>query len=132
MAIQSDRTTTINSPNSHNSQMMGNGARYLNVLIGAWLFISAFAWRHPVHLRQDSWIVGFLIFVTALIAIGAPAFRWVNTVLALWLFFSTLAFRHTSSATLWNNLIIAVVVFLLSLVPSSKPSSAGSVLGRHV
>jgi hypothetical protein len=89
-----------------------------------WLFISAFAWRHTMPLRQDTWIVALLTFIVALVAVAAPAFRWVNTVLAVWLFVSTLAFRHTMPATLWNNIIVAIVVFALSLVPSASQRTA--------
>ncbi len=116
MAMQTNRDVTNISGDT---QPLGNWARYLNALIAAWLFISAFAWGHTVPLRQDTWIVGILMFVTALIAMATPGFRWVNTVLAIWLFISTLAFPHRTPGTLWNNLIVAVVVFLLSLVPSN-------------
>lgn len=105
--------------NDRDMQAMGSWARYLNALIAAWLFISAFVWPHTVPLRQDTWIVALLMFVTALIAIATPGFRWVNTVLAIWLFISTLAIHHRNPGTLWNNIIVAAVVFLLSLVPSA-------------
>ncbi len=97
-----------------------NWARYLTALVAVWLFISAFAWRHNPGMRQDTWIVGALMFVTALVAMAIPAFRWVNTALAVWLFLSTLFLPHQSAGTIWNNVIVAGVVFVLSLFPSGR------------
>jgi len=125
MAIQD----TTNSPGTH-SPASGNWPRYLNVLLAAWLFISAFAWPHTAELRQNSWIVGLMMFVAALAATAAPAFRYVNTVLAGWLFISTIAFPRISDATLWNNIIVAIAVLALSLMPSGKPTRAGGPATR--
>jgi hypothetical protein len=46
-----------------------------------------------------------------------PWMRWVDTALAVWLFLSTLAMPGVTRGTLWNNLIVAVLVFLVSLMP---------------
>ncbi len=112
-------STNVRQLRNHD-QLTGNWPRYLNALIAVWLFISAFAWRHTMPLRQDTWIVALLMFITALVAMTVSSFRWVNTALAVWLVISTLAFPHTMAATEWNNLIVAIAVFLLSLVPSSR------------
>ena len=99
--------------------------RYINALVAAWLFSSAFIWGHSLPLRQDTWIVGILVFVSALVGVMMNGFRWVNTVLAIWLFISTLIFPHATVATLWNNLVVACVVFVLSLIPNATPAHAG-------
>jgi hypothetical protein len=92
------------------------GARGLNLLIGVWLFISAFVWPHAVASRTNTWILGVLIVAFALIAMAQPAARWLNALAALWLFFSTLLSFHDTTATLWNNIIVAIVVFIVALV----------------
>ncbi len=97
----------------------GVAARYVNIVVGAWLFISAFLWRHTDPSRTNTWIVGLLAVIFAAIALRSPQVRFVNTVLAVWLFFSTLSIYHVSGGTLWNNLIVAIVMFVVSLVPSS-------------
>ena len=101
----------------------GLAARYLNILAGAWLFISAFLWTDNASWRMNSWAVGALIMVFAAIAILVPAARFINTALSLWLFFSTLTFFQLMGAALWNNLIVATLVFITSLVP-------GNAVGR--
>ncbi|HEU4611120.1 MAG TPA: hypothetical protein VFS15_03545 [Kofleriaceae bacterium] len=43
----------------------------------------------------------------------------MNTALAIWLFFSTFAFPHVTSGTMWNNAIVAIIVFIVSLIPGT-------------
>lgn len=39
-----------------------------------------------------------------------------DTLAAIWLFFSSLAIEHMSVGSVWNNVIVAVIVFALSFV----------------
>ncbi|MGE5187221.1 MAG: SPW repeat protein [Acidobacteriota bacterium] len=103
----------------------GMWARWINIIAGAWLFVSAFVWPHTMSMQTNTWIVGGLIFVAAIIAVFAPTVRFANTVLAIWLFFSTFFIVHTNTGTVWNNVIVAIVVFVLSLTPSSAMSYGG-------
>jgi hypothetical protein len=91
-------------------------ARIINLLLGVWLFISAFVWPHTVHSRANTWILGVLIAIFSLLATTQPNARWLNTLAAIWLFFSSLAIFHTTQATVWNNVIVAIIVFVLSFV----------------
>jgi len=90
---------------------------WIPIALGAWLFVSAFLWPHGAGAAANSWIVGLLIVIASLIALRMPWMRWVDTALAVWLFLSTLAMPSATGATLWNNLIVAMLVFLASLVP---------------
>jgi hypothetical protein len=90
---------------------------WIPIALGAWLFISAFLWPHSTASAANTWIVGLLIAIASLIALRMPWMRWVETALAIWLFLSTLAMPGATRGTLWNNLIVAVLVFLVSLVP---------------
>jgi len=93
-------------------------ARIVNLLIGVWLFISAFVWPHNVHSRANTWILGVMIVLFSIFATAQPTARWLNTLAAIWLFFSTLAISHMSQATVINNIIVAIVVFILSFIGS--------------
>ncbi len=105
------------------SEALGAWPRWLNLLLGVWLFISAFVWPHTVASQTNTWILGVLIAAVALAAIlYRPQIRYANTVLAVYLFISTLLFPHVSQATPWNNAIVAVVVFVLSLIPGGMTS----------
>lgn len=90
---------------------------WIPIALGAWLFISAFLWPHATASAANAWIVGLLIAIASLIALRMPWMRWVDTALAVWLFLSTLVMSDATRGTLWNNLIVAVLVFLVSLVP---------------
>ena len=100
-------------------------ARYANIVLGIWLFLSAFAWEHYPASRTNTWVVGLLIAVVGLIALRSPSARWGNTVLALWLAASTLLLWPAVTATFWNNLIIAALVFALSAV-NGRPRTQAS------
>lgn len=93
-------------------------ARYLNALLGAWLFSSTYLWQHTANARSNTWIVGFLMAFTAVVALDTPAVRWFNTALAVWLALSTLAMSDIRPTTVWNNLIVAVVALVVSVIPN--------------
>lgn len=101
------------------SRDAGIWARYTNLCLGSWLFVSAFTWPHSASSRTNTWMVGLIIGLLSIAAIRAPAARFANTAAAVWLFCSTLSISHYSTDTSWNNAMVASVVFLISLVPNS-------------
>lgn len=93
------------------------GARLANVVLGLWLFTSAFVWHHFEGSRNNTCVVGALIVACSVAALRHTAWRRANTVLAGWLVVSTLMVFHPYElATMWNNLLVAGVVCALSLV----------------
>lgn len=103
----------------------GAWPRWINILAGVWLFISAWAWPHTMPAQTNTWIVGVLVVIAGVWALFAPSVRIINTILSIWLFFSTLFIYHTNAGTVWNNLIVAIVVFVLSLIPSASTTWTG-------
>ena len=91
---------------------------WIDVALGAWLFVSAFLWPHTPGSMANTWIVGLLIVIAGLLALSTPWIRWFEAAIALWLLFSTIAISP-HAATRWNNLIVASLVFLVSLVPGA-------------
>lgn len=89
-------------------------ARYVSIALGIWLFLSAFVWKHHPASQINTWVVGLLIAIIGLVALGNPRARWGNMVLAFWLAASTLLFWPAAGATFWNNLIVAALVLALS------------------
>lgn len=102
------------------------GASGIDFVLGVWLFISAFVWPHSSASQLNSWIVGALIAILAAWGAFVPRVRVVNSLLALWLFFSSIAITHVTGGSLWNNLIIAIIVFFVSLVPTGPAIRAGA------
>jgi hypothetical protein len=92
-------------------------ARVINVILGVWLFISAFAWQHSPQQLTNTWVLGVLCVAFALIALAMPQARYLNTVLAVWLFISAFVLPRANSGTVWNNALVAIAIFLASLSP---------------
>jgi 7-keto-8-aminopelargonate synthetase-like enzyme len=53
---------------------------------------------------------------------GHERARYGNRALAVWLFLSNLLLPGTTLPTAWNHSLVAVMVFLLSMVPTFHPS----------
>lgn len=97
----------------------------VNILLGVWLFISAFLWPHAPPELTNTWILGALCVVFAFVALSVDWFRFFNTALAIWLFISAFALPTVSRGTVWNNALVAIAIFLLSLAPAvPKPPLA--------
>ncbi len=94
--------------------------RWINVVLGVWLFISAFIWEHTTAERTNTWILGVLCVVFALVAMGQATARYLNTILAIWLFISVWALPHDNVGTQWNNALVAIAIFIVSLVSSPR------------
>lgn len=106
-----------------------SSARYANVIIGIWLFISAFVWAHTPAQQTNTWMVGLLCIAFALWASAAPAVRYLNTALAVWLFISVWALPAVSAATVWNNIICSILMFVVSLAQSQRAPMRPAELG---
>jgi hypothetical protein len=98
--------------------MSGLAARTLNFILGGWLFASAFLWTHTPADRVSCWTVGLGVVVFAAAAMTVPPARWVNSALAVWLFVSAFALPHLHAGTRWNEVLVALFVFFLSIVPT--------------
>lgn len=90
--------------------------RVASIILGVWLFISAFLWPHTYDQMTNSWILGVLCVAFGLIAMRIPEVRYLNGLLAIWLFISAWVLP-TSTDTRWNHVIVAIALFLVSLAP---------------
>ena len=106
--------------------------RWINLLLGIWLFISAFAWPHATATFTNTWIVGIVIAAIAGISILVPPVHWANGAVAVYLFFSTVFMAHALPVTPWHNAILAVIVFFLSLIPAGQTTTATPHEPAHV
>jgi multisubunit Na+/H+ antiporter MnhB subunit len=104
--------------------------RIINVVLGVWLFISAFAWPHTHAQRTNTWIAGVLAVIFALSATTVPWARYLNTLLAIWLFISAWALPTLNAGTVWNNVLVAIAIFVVSLVPSETTRGAPGFFDR--
>ena len=96
--------------------MQSKDARYLNVLLGIWLFISAFLWRHSSAQMTNTWLMGVITVIVAWISTTMPQFRFVNTAVGIWLVISAFALPHMRTGTVWNNLLVGIAIAVVSLM----------------
>src|SRR5262249_23577561 len=108
----------------------GASPRIVNVILGIWLFISAFVWPHTSAQMTNTWICGVLCVIFALVAMAVPWVRYLNTLLAIWLFISAWALPSVSAGTIWNNVLCAIAIFIVSLVPSVPSTTPPGFSGR--
>jgi hypothetical protein len=95
--------------------------RFVNIALGLWLFASAFLLPHQGNTRFNDWMIGLLVASTALSAVWAPAMRWANTYLAVALAFWALVLEYSSRVTRVHDLVVAGLIFVVSLVPGDVP-----------
>ena len=94
--------------------------------LGVWLAVSAFLWAHSSAQESNACMVGIVAAATAALGLKIARLRWINGVLALWLFVSAWMLPHVSSATIWNSVIVSMVMFSVSIIETS-----GSLNGAY-
>lgn len=100
-----------------------NTPRGINIVVGLWLILSAFSWVHSGPQQMNALVVGAACAAAAVAALRVPAARFVNLGLAIWLFVSTWIFSVSSPSTVWNNVLAAFVMLIVSLVPSRRETA---------
>lgn len=101
-------------------------ARGANIVLGAWLFISSFLWSHSQPQFTNAWMVGLLVSAIAIIGLWAPPIRFANTALSVWLLLSAWLLPGADPGTQWNHVLVAIAVFVLSLIPNAPLSARGT------
>jgi hypothetical protein len=90
----------------------------VSLLLGAWVFVSAFLWHHLEPQRTNTWVVGALMTCIALLCMAIPKARYVNTLLSAWLFISAFSLPSETAATILCNALAGLAVFVISLSPT--------------
>lgn len=99
-------------------------ASIIALLAGLWLFFSP--WIYGVYgnaTAWNSWIVGALIFLLALIRMNRPAatrLSWLNSFLGIWTFVSPFVLGYAVTGRLINSLFVGFIVFCASLVGANS------------
>jgi hypothetical protein len=99
-------------------------ARVGNMVLGLWVFASAFLWPHTDAQFTNTWMVGVAVAVIAAAGLSLPSLRYLNTVAGAWLALSAFALPVATAATQWNNFLVGLAVLGLSLV-ESRPVQFG-------
>ena len=98
------------------------------VLLSSWVLFSGNAWPHTRANQLNNTIVGTGLFLFGILSIRREWARYVTLALGVWLFAFTVLVSGTSSVTFWNDAMVALAVFVLSLVGGEHPRRA---IGQH-
>jgi hypothetical protein len=83
------------------------------------MVVSAFAWDAAGPPRTNAAVVGYLIFISALVATGLDRARWLSTLLGLWLLASVWLLPAASVPMRINTALVGAAVCALSMVTRS-------------
>ena len=104
-------------------------ARIFNVLLGTWLFLSAFAWPHQSAQGFTALVCGALTVFFALLTIYLPNARYMTAATAVVLFVASIASSSRLDRTFWHNAVIAVAIFVAAVL---DPGPAGARREREL
>jgi hypothetical protein len=96
-------------------------ARIFNVLIGTWLFLSAFTWPHQSAQGFSALVCGALTVLFALATIYLPNVRYLTAATAVLLFITSIASAMRLDRTFWHNAVIAIAIFVAALLDPAAP-----------
>jgi hypothetical protein len=106
-------------------------ARTLNLMLGLWLFFTAFALPRTAPSLTNAWIVGILASVFAVAGmLRRERLRFVNTALSAWLLASAFVLPQRSGLAVRSDVVVALGMLIASLVPGSMYSYS-SRFGRR-
>jgi hypothetical protein len=97
--------------------------RYSNIVLGVWLFFSAFLWRHAAVQHTNTWLMGLVTVLVSLMALRRPVARYVNTLVGVWVIISSYMLPGTLLDTRSNNVLVGFFIAYVSLL-GAKPRSA--------
>lgn|SRR5512135_336924 len=107
-----------------------NAARWVNVVAGSWLFVSAWLMPAPQVQRVVQALLGMLIFLVAIVAMADSRFRWLNTLLALSMVVSPFVLSAAATAAAENRVVAGLVVLGASLWPGPRHAEHGHPVHR--
>jgi hypothetical protein len=90
--------------------------RLFTAFLSVWLFVTAFMWPHTHAAFIVTILAAVLTFALSILEIYSGFARYLNAVVAIFLFLATLSLPHLTRATVWNNALVAIAIFVSALV----------------
>jgi SPW repeat-containing protein len=105
------------------------GVSWINIVLGIWVIISPFVvqfTRFPAAVWNNV-VVGIVIAILAIIRTSVPrqtGWSWVNVILGIWMIISPFALGAMTTAVLWNNITLGIVIALIATGSASSKAPA--------
>ena len=96
--------------------MTNKVARYVNMVLGSWVLLSAFVWRHDGVQFLATVLAGAVVVAIAPFGLFAARARILTLASGAALAAAALLLPHQSMATTWNNAIVGVAIAAVALV----------------
>jgi K+-sensing histidine kinase KdpD len=102
----------------------------INLILGIWLFVAAWAVPWDVHAaRSNDLTMGVIVFILAVIRLAAReralVASWLNVLAGVWLIIAPFALHFESNGQRWNSIVAGIVIAILALI------SSGAGVTRH-
>ena len=97
------------------------------VVLSVWVLFSGTAWAHNRPNQINSAAVGAGLLFFGALSMQHEWARYVTLAFGLWLFAFTAFISSDTAVTFWNHAMIALAVFILSLVGGERHR----VVGQH-
>lgn len=114
---------------SADSSQTSGGVSWINIVLGIWVIISPFVVQFA-RLPAAMWnnvIVGIVIAILAIIRTSAShqtGWSWANVILGIWMIISPFALGAMTTAVLWNNILLGIVIALIATGSASSRAPA--------
>ncbi len=90
------------------------------IVLSAWVLFSGTAWHHSPANQVNNAIVGAGLLFFGALSVRYEWARFVTLAFGVWLFAFTVLVSRGSPVTFWNDAMVAVIVFVLSLVGGER------------
>jgi hypothetical protein len=96
------------------------------IVLSVWVLFSGNAWGHSRPNQINNAVVGAGLFLFGAISMKHEWARYVTLALGVWLFVFTAFISGSGPVTFWNDAMIALAVFVLSLVGGERHRVVGA------
>lgn len=100
----------------------------VNLVLGGWLFMSAFLWPHNDVQSLNAIISGGLAAIFALLSTRARVVHYLSAAVGAWLFWSTWFLPSRNLATAYNEMVVGIAMFFFAIIPDFMERPARSRL----
>ena len=101
---------------------------WVNIVLAIWVIISPFvlAFSSP-RVMWSNVATGIIVGILAIIRSSVrnqPGWSWITALIGIWLILSPFVFGVVSGATLWNNVVLGIIIAAVAL--SNAPSKVSA------
>lgn len=101
----------------------------INVVLGVWLIVAAFAVAVSQEAYWNDLLVGIIVLVLAAARLSKPTegtkpASWVNAAIGVWLIAAPFILGYEVDREMWNDVIVGILVLLFAAWSASMPREA--------